>query len=1041
MVGGLQRRQVPWCTIFLVVLAMISHSLVLVGNLSTVKALNDIGQSTNGWSNVGLGLSRSLQAELDAVMLNVTRQLTESITQTVHVQELLDVVVALAGNATDGATHANIVKEVALLQEAGPLVGIIPELVTTALKRVLERLMQAVIDRLQKLLVILKPALEQIGKWMIQFGDRIRPVVQGFSVTLDKVQKIFDQVMSQMAIGASNADEMLHHTFTLFDVSNTGFVTANDLKDVARLYSITALQSNKSDELLRVYDDDKDHRLSSAEFALLVHDSSLPQAMPLVLRAFAKQLSDVAGTLKSATLRSEVAEAVVDYLELMCAKNQTKVVWLSDALSNGSLPLEFSADVMVQLALAMDEPAKLTTAGIGRSIVGTMMDLHPDYMLSVVHLMSNSTFWVAEGFDEDDQPVVLERVTQWTMQTNQSEARDAAMKALSSFLQTPTHDAKFASPPPVVFVEKDVFEAMPSAARRTCEDNLARSSVKRTEERISRRGRLFSSSTSRDFLLELMGGLASNGEQSSPALATVSHGVPARPETLLFTKWLSWNATRTSHDLQEMSFKYSSESSSALGSIATQFEAMLKKMLGFLDMMERFATPSGIDMLERKVMNFAQQAGSDVLRVVETKVDNLMKKSVPAVEAAIDTALESAGLALGRSIANVIGRPLADALEEPMIKVLSPLVRNTAASSKIGSDLGDALGASVANVSEELIGRSIGDILKWIVAKAVNSSSGALTNSVRRLGNAEPLHVPAVGLLDDVSQLGKSGNNKSVEVDPFAAHLLSGAWEEIVNLLRSFENLLPQATSALMFARKEVSRLASNLDLLFQTFQDHGPPLFESIARTWKALWILYYCFLTPITVLLLVYAFWASGFFGGPRSKPTTKEVEGEIESWSDRMRACWVSCRHCMVDLHDKELCFWSCLILSETVVLLVFVVCLIFCVFGGIKSFIAVGCAEIYVLNDNAVCVQTLATLREFLAVFFVKDALEPLVSTCRANQLLTCELIGQKMRRSTILTVIFGFLAAVFSFQLLVESAVLHTKAVWRRRVAEDVEEET
>merc|ERR1740129_1922507 len=129
-----------------------------------------------------------------------------------------------------------------------------------------------------------------------------------------------------------------------------------------------------------------------------------------------------------------------------------------------------------------------------------------------------------------------------------------------------------------------------------------------------------------------------------------------------------------------MSFKYSSESSSALGSIATQFEAMLKKMLGFLDMMERFATPSGIDMLERKVMNFAQQAGSDVLRVVETKVDNLMKKSVPAVEAAIDTALESAGLARGRSIANVIGRPLADALEEPMIKVLSPLVRNTAAS-------------------------------------------------------------------------------------------------------------------------------------------------------------------------------------------------------------------------------------------------------------------------------------------------------------------------------------------------------------------------
>ncbi|CAK0829594.1 unnamed protein product [Prorocentrum cordatum] len=89
--------------------------------------------------------------------------------------------------------------------------------------------------------------------------------------------------------------------------------------------------------------------------------------------------------------RDEVANAVVDYLELVCAKNQTKVGWIAERLSNGSLPLEFTGDVLVELCLNIDDPNKLTTADVGANFVGKMYDLDPENTLAALELLSNST--------------------------------------------------------------------------------------------------------------------------------------------------------------------------------------------------------------------------------------------------------------------------------------------------------------------------------------------------------------------------------------------------------------------------------------------------------------------------------------------------------------------------------------------------------------------------------------------------------------------------------------------------------------------------
>merc|ERR1719327_2120903 len=98
--------------------------------------------------------------------------------------------------------------------------------------------------------------------------------------------------------------------------------------------------------------------------------------MTVVLRTYAKRLAEIAGVLSSARQRGEISEAIVDYLQLVVAKNQTKVGWIADRLGNGSLPVELTGDVLVGLCLSMDDPNKFTTADVGANVVGQMYDQH-----------------------------------------------------------------------------------------------------------------------------------------------------------------------------------------------------------------------------------------------------------------------------------------------------------------------------------------------------------------------------------------------------------------------------------------------------------------------------------------------------------------------------------------------------------------------------------------------------------------------------------------------------------------------------------------
>eukprot|EP00971_Amphidinium_carterae_P174107 3451211-Amphidinium_carterae.1 len=197
---------------------------------------------------------------------------------------------------------------------------------------------------------------------------------------------------------------MIHDTYTLFDPENEGYITAEGLQQVADLYALTVLAGNKSLELVEKYDQHGDGKLDLDEFTLMVQDDSVPNLMSAVLRTYAQKLAEVAGNVGSARMRDEVATTVVRYFGLVCAKNMTKVTWVSNRLTNGSLPLEFTADILAQLCLSADDPNKLTTADVGDIVITKMMELNSTATLAAFDLVSDPTFWVTEGLPANDQP-------------------------------------------------------------------------------------------------------------------------------------------------------------------------------------------------------------------------------------------------------------------------------------------------------------------------------------------------------------------------------------------------------------------------------------------------------------------------------------------------------------------------------------------------------------------------------------------------------------------------------------------------------------
>jgi len=1019
----LSRREVPWCALFLVLGSLACHTCVLVGNLKTAAAMNDLGSSTAGWSRVGTGLSRALDVELDAIMVQVTERFVDSLQQVTWVQKLMDKVVSLIGNTTDQAIQEGA--QTLLLQTGNTTDALqnLGPLVLQQVKRVLRQAMQKLHEAMDRLLVKIKPALNQVGDWMIKFGSKIQASIESFTSSLDKVQKVFDDMMSQLNGNGDNEDQMMHETFTLFDASGTNFVTQQDLLDVANLYSIQALQGSKAEELLTTYDNDGDGQLNRDEMKLFVGDASIPNVMSVVLRAYARKLSEVAGNIGAARMRDEVAQQVVRYLQLASAKNRTKVGWVCDALGNSSLPLDFTSAVYAQLCLMDGDPNTLTTADVGSLVIGTIYELHSERALEAIDRMSNATYWTTNGFNPADHSRCVRRVSEWIAESrsagpslpgqNSSGAGGSHVAASVSAdgTATLTEDVAMLS----VATDSDALQASLQEVERRAEAAMRAHLQEKQRARAAERAALFSSKTSQYLLLHLAGGVAA-GDANPNAERAVNSGQPALPETRRFASWLSANASATAIRFQNMSFEYSSQSSSALDTFATQVQAMVKKIQGYIKMMMKWATPAGIDRLVGVIQDFVRYAETDLLRLIERKLESVLGYAMPAIADAVTNAEDQVADLFGHKIGQALGTPIASALKAPLGDLASRLLNDTELGNETAQMVAPLIGGAIANLSEGAISGKLKVLLDDVINRALSSATDRLQ--------------AAPSLLQSGALLGAAGE---AELD------LTDAWGSMLDILRTLVGVLPSSTDTLKFARQEVSKAGKNLNQVFGLFEKKGPQIFDVVAKFWSLIWVLYFIVLLPLTLFNLYYCLWSSGFFGGPRPIAEGDDA-APPRSWLDRLRICCGTCGVCMTQYHDTQCCFWSMIIFMQVIVLVIFIVSIVLCILAGIKAFITSGCSQIYILSDPTVCMNTIDTLRSFLSRFFVAEAVEELDNVCPNNSLLTCQLISAKMKSSMILTTVFSMLATLLSLQMLIESGILHEQARYRRLLNKMIEDD-
>mmetsp|Transcript_77648 Transcript_77648/g.136988 ORF Transcript_77648/g.136988 Transcript_77648/m.136988 type:complete len:1098 (+) Transcript_77648:77-3370(+) len=1087
MTDSLVTPKVPFCTIFLVVSTIVCNALVLLGNYWTADAFVEIGVSTKGWSKVGIGISDALIDELDEAMKNVSEEILVSLERVMGVQTELDNILSLVGNTTDSGISNS--SALSLLDEHGPQKGmmLLQEMqgnitnhsaLTTIIIKSVDEALDVIFDKvtmlLQELFETIKPTLIQIANWTNQFGDSVVKAIEEFSTTLDKAQKMFDQAMAQLATSGDNTDVMINNTFNLFDTEGVGSISVDSLISVGEYYAISALSGSKPYELIEKYDRDGDGVLDVDEYTFLVDDPDLTGVMGIVLRNYAKRLAEIAGAVGQATMRSEVASSTADYLRLVCAKNETKVGWIADRLSNNSLVGDFIGSVLVEMCIKNLDPNQpvYTDEDVGETVTTKMYEYNNTILDDMWVYIGNTSWWTDQGFNTQYQPSCAEMLVNWTLAAHEAAREGYPDLALVDVVAGVTLEEG---------VDKQkVMEAMPKAAFHLAQESVKLAKLEKLQVKKQKRSRMFSTRTGQMLLHRLQGGAmasrradSEDSADSNAASQAIGGGTAALPTTLEFAKFLSYNATTTSSGYINDCTDYSGESSNSKDGFNSKIKGMLAKAVSFIETFQTYASAEGIAMIEEKFQNFTVNAVAEVKELIEERINGLIIEYEPQLEDSLHQAAYTTGEKIGTLIGSALSDPIAEALSGSIESALEDTIGEEAAT-EIADTLSDTLGSTISNFSAEYIGEYAGEILDGLIDQALESGGDILNNSLTKLKSAkltpaQAKKLKAKGLslsqqsskrvelkhdlasissLDaEIDALFASSNRQVMKARKAALYHerseaglsadLSSSWTDVYNLMTSFYNLIPQAVEVLKDAKEDVSTMASNLNSIFDSLEEKGPAIFDAVEMYWKIIWGVYFLFIMPFCVFTLYYGFWASGWFGGPQALSEDDVAPVPPTDFSGRVKTLCNSCCHCCKGFHDTHTCFWSVIILMQVMVLLTFLISIVLIIIAGVEFMMSSSCAAVYVVEDTDSCTQALETIQSWMATFSIDGNLltnQTIGAACDEYSLLTCQMISTKLSSAAIYCAGFSFLASVFSLQMVFDSATLHEQAVCRRKAA-------
>jgi hypothetical protein len=448
-----------------------------------------------------------------------------------------------------------------------------------------------------------------------------------------------------------------------------------------------------------------------------------------------------------------------------------------------------------------------------------------------------------------------------------------------------------------------------------------------------------------------------------------------------------------------MCFTYSKQSSNKLDSIAAQIQGLVGKVQSFLDTMEKYSTPKGINQLEKIIMKFESGALQEVEQIIEAKIQALVNSTGPRISTAVTSASHQVGEELGGLLGNLISTPLGSALKVPLQSAMRDALDSPEIGDLMGEQLSEDMSKMVTNLTSDALANKVGTFLEnlvedvlekagallgndgdspallqnlkdnkdWELSHDLGSSVGPLSSAARSFYGSGQAAKIGPDLLEQTDRNGLQNEGMEGEqcVQPTIGQGLSavtGAWSGLSSTLLTLTNLLPQAVNSLVFAKKDVTSLAFSLDTVFVTLKANGPDIFDTVAGIWNMIWAIYFVFLLSLGLLLLYYAFWSGGYFGGPRPVDDTAAYE-PARTWSQRFRVCCCACCDCMTNVHDTQICFWSFIIFALLIVLVVFVVSIVLSILAGVKFFLVSTCADLHPQRPSGLRLITLKFERVF------------------------------------------------------------------------------
>ncbi|CAE7417632.1 unnamed protein product [Symbiodinium natans] len=443
----------------------------------------------------------------------------------------------------------------------------------------------------------LRPALSQVAEWLGSFSAKIQDTLEEFGTVSDRAQKLFDQVMQQMASSGGMYEEMVYDTYHIFDPYDDG-IDVEELQQAANQYGITSLQGQKAEQLMKKYNTDQKGGIDIHEYEKLVTDPSLPGLMTTILRTYSNRLASVGSELKVVKMRAEVASAVVDYLTLVCSKNLTKVGWVTGRLVSGELPLEFTADVFYELYKAKTDTNNGSPIDVGSLIINYTLRENAQQVIAAVDLLATPAFFAEEGFDITIADETVSQVVTWI---EMSDFGKAALLKLAKV--KPSNGQTFAE----AYDEEVKAREVKYSAAHGLGTPEANSYHTQAAERLRN---------------VLLGGSAASAASEDPdAAQAAGSSQPAKPETLRFAAELSLNVTQSVKDFNEQCYEYSGTSSNPLDSTCNSINGMVKKTQSFLTLMNNYAGPGGPEYIEKQADNFINGSLQDMVLLSGELID------------------------------------------------------------------------------------------------------------------------------------------------------------------------------------------------------------------------------------------------------------------------------------------------------------------------------------------------------------------------------------------------------------------------------------